>query len=146
MREIPEGFILLLRPSPFLQMLGPLYIKGEGATATIGLRIEEKHINAGSIAHGGVLASFADMALGYALVFSTNPPRRLVTMNLNVDYIGKAQVGDLLEARVEIHKKQGRTAFASAYLFIGETLITRASGIFLMGEPFDPTTQAADQA
>ena len=146
MREIPEGFFPLVRPSPFLQTLGPLYINGEAPTATIGLRIEEKHINAGSIAHGGVLASFADMALGYALVFSTNPPRRLVTINLNVDYIGKAQMGDWLEARIEIHKKQGRTAFASAYLFIGETLITRASGIFLMGEPFDPLTQAADQA
>ena len=146
MQEIPEGYVLLLRPSPFLQTLGPLYIKGEGATATIGLRIAEKHINAGSIAHGGVLASLADMALGYALVFSTDPPRRLVTMNLNVDYIGKAQIGDWVEARVEIHKKLGRTAFASAYLSIGETLITRASGIFLMGEPFDPSQQAADQA
>lgn len=146
MREIPEGFIPLVRPSPFLHMLGPLYIKGEAPTATIGLRIEEKHINAGSIAHGGVLASLADMALGYSLVFSTNPPRRLVTINLNVDYIGKAEVGDWVEARVEIHKKQGRTAFASAFLFLGETLITRASGIFFMGEPFDPSQQAADQA
>ncbi|MEW6126130.1 MAG: PaaI family thioesterase [Acidobacteriota bacterium] len=137
MKEIPEGFVLFNRPSPFIHTLGPVYIKKEDEYAVIGLRIEEKHANTRGIAHGGVLASLADIALGYNLVFSTMPPRSLVTVNLTVDFIGSARNGDWVEARVEIQKKEGRTAFASACLTVGKKQIVRASGIFLMGKPFE---------
>jgi acyl-coenzyme A thioesterase 13 len=136
LKEIPEGFMPLNRPSPFIDTVGPVYIKNDGEGAIIALRIEAKHANARGIAHGGVLASLADIALGYNLVFATDPPRALVTVNLTVDFIGSARNGDWIEARVEIQKKEGRTAFASARLFSGEKQIARASGIFLMGNPF----------
>jgi uncharacterized protein (TIGR00369 family) len=135
-KEIPEGFVPLNRPSPFIYTVGPVYLKKEGECATIGLRIEDKHANARGLAHGGVIASLADIALGYNLVFSTDPPRALVTINLTVDFIGSARHGDWVEAQVEIQKKEGRTAFASARLLSGGKQIARASGIFLMGKPF----------
>ena len=136
LKEIPEGFIPLDRPSPFINTIGPVYIKPEGEAPVIGLRIEDKHANTQGIAHGGVLASLADIALGYNLVFSTNPPRALVTVNLTIDFIGSARYGDWVEAYVEIQKQGGRTAFASVRLMSGEKQIARASGIFLMGKPF----------
>jgi|ERR1044072_430868 uncharacterized protein (TIGR00369 family) len=136
LKEIPDGFIPLNRPSPFIYTVGPVYLKKAGEYATIGLRIDDKHANARGIAHGGVLAALADIALGYNLVFSTSPPRTLVTVNLTIDFIGSAKHGDWLEAYVEIHKQEGRTAFASARLMSGAKQIARASGIFLMGKPF----------
>ncbi len=136
LKEIPEGFIPLNRPSPFIHTLGPIYIKNQGDYTAIGLRIEDHHANARGLAYGGVLAAVADIALGYNLVFSTSPPRTLVTVNLTVDFIGSARNGDWLEAHVEIHKKEGRTAFASARLLSGNQQIARASGIFMMGKPF----------
>jgi acyl-coenzyme A thioesterase 13 len=135
-KAIPEGFSPLNRPSPFIYTIGPVYIKNQGEYAAIALCIEDKHANARGIAHGGVLASLADIALGYNLVFSTNPPRSLVTINLTIDFIDSARKGDWIEAHVEIQKKEGRTAFASARLISGDKQIARASGIFLMGKPF----------
>lgn len=135
-KEIPQGFIPLNRPSPFIHTIGPVYIKDAGARPIIGLPIEDKHANARGIAHGGVLASLADIALGYNLVFSTSPPRALVTVHLTVDFIGSAKIGDWVEAHVEIQKQEGRTAFASARLISGNKQLARASGIFRMGKPF----------
>ena len=138
MNEIPAGFVPLERPSPFLYTVGPLFISGDGGEQeVIGLRIEEKHTNTVGIAHGGVLAALADVALGHRLVFSTRPPRTLVTINLTLDFIGSAGRGAWLEARVEIHKQEGRMAFASARLSAGDRQVVRASGIFMLGKPLD---------
>ena len=138
MKELPEGFVPLRRPSPFLYTVGPLYIQGDGSEEeVIALRVEEKHTNTVGIAHGGVIASLADASLGHRLVFSSRPPRTLMTINLTIDFIGSAKRGEWIEARVEIHKKDGRTAFASTRLTVGDRPIARASGIFLMGKPID---------
>ena len=59
----------LFRTSPFLDLIGPLFQRpndGDDGGFVIGLRIEEKLCNARQGAHGGVLATLADISLGYA--------------------------------------------------------------------------------
>ena len=63
--NIPAGFQPLFRTSPVLDLIGPLLSKGKGADLVIGLRVEAKHCNARGTVHGGILATFADVALGY---------------------------------------------------------------------------------
>jgi acyl-coenzyme A thioesterase 13 len=79
MSEIPTGFEPLFRSSPFLEVIGPLYSRGKGADLVIGLRAAEKHCNARGMVHGGVLATITDIALGYALAYSADPPLSMVT-------------------------------------------------------------------
>ncbi len=132
MPEIPEGFQPIFRTSPFLDAIGPLYNKGFGADIVIGFRIEEKHTNARSTVHGGVFATIADIALGYALATSTASPTSMTTANLTIDYVGSAKIGDWVEARVDIQKLGNRLAFANAYLSVNDERIVRASGVFLV--------------
>ena len=66
---IPPGFKPLQRSSPFNTLVGPLYTKGEGADRQIGLLAESKHCNSRGIVHGGLLATLADLALGYTIAF-----------------------------------------------------------------------------
>jgi acyl-coenzyme A thioesterase 13 len=132
MSDVPEGFAPLFRSSPFLNTIGPVYGKGEGADLVIGLRIVEKHTNARGIAHGGVLATLADIALGYCLAFYTNPPQSLVTTNLTLDFAGSAKLGDWLEVKVDIQKSGSRLAFANAYITVAAQRIVRASAVFLV--------------
>jgi acyl-coenzyme A thioesterase 13 len=132
MNDVPEGFTPLFRSSPFLNIIGPVYGKGEGADLIIGLRIAQKHTNARGIAHGGVLATLADIALGYCLAFYTNPPQSLVTTNLTLDFAGSAKLDDWLEVKVDIQKSGSRLAFANAYITVGEQRIVRASAVFLV--------------
>ena len=115
--DIPQGFKALQRGSSrFLSMLGPLYAKDEGNGVVIGLRIDERHLNTRGVAHGGMLVTLADSALGIVIAMSRTPPH--------------PRAGDWVEARVDVQKMGKRLAFANCHLWIGERRILRASGIF----------------
>jgi uncharacterized protein (TIGR00369 family) len=129
--DIPQGFKKLQRgSSPFLSSLGPLYAKGDGSAVVIGLRIEERHLNTRGVAHGGMLVTLADSALGIVIAMLRSPPQPMVTVNLSADFADVARAGDWVEARVEVQKMGRRLAFASCHLWVDERRILRASGIF----------------
>jgi acyl-coenzyme A thioesterase 13 len=129
---VPEGFKPLFRTSPYIELVGPLYSRGEGASLAIGLRAERKHCNMRGTVHGGVLATLADIALGYAMAFASTPPTGLVTANLTLDYAGAAREGDWLQASVDIQKQGSRLAFGNCYITRGDERIVRASAVFLV--------------
>ena len=129
----PDGFAPLFRTSPFLDALGPFYHRRDGRALVLGVRIAQKHCNARGTAHGGLLMTLADIALGYSLAYSEDPPAALTTANLSADFAGSAKLGDWLEARTDIQKLGGRLAFANAYLSVGDERIVRASAVFVRG-------------
>lgn len=136
---IPEGFRPINRGGQFIQMIGPLYYRlPEQGCSIIALRIEEKHLNIRGIAHGGMLVTLADSALGIALSMSRTPPQPMVTVNLTTDFVDSAHAGDWVEAHVDIQRIGKRMAFANCYLHVGEKRILRASGVFALMPPVKP--------
>ena len=129
-KEVPDGFRAIPRLSPFNALVGPLYERRRGDEVSIGLRIEEKHTNSRGICHGGLLATVADLALGYAMLAKTGGKGGFVTAHLAVDYAGAARKGDWVESSVEIQRVGARLAFANCYLVAGGRPIVRASAIF----------------
>ena len=127
---IPEGFIPLTRSSPLLELLGPMYCRGEGLQLQIGLRADQRHANGRGTVHGGVLATLADIGMGYAMAFSSEPPLALITASMTLDYIGAVQVGEWIEVRLEHHKRGRQMAFATVSLQAGEKVVVRASAVF----------------
>jgi acyl-coenzyme A thioesterase 13 len=136
--EIPTGFAPIFRTSPFLETLGPLYSLGTGASLVVGMRVQRKHTNARGALHGGVLAAVADVALGYGLATSTQPPTSMVTANLSVDFAGSARIGDWVETSLDIQKIGARMAFANVYFSVGGERIARASGVFVVVKQNEP--------
>ena len=134
MSAVPEGFEAIPRLSPFNALVGPLYQRRTGETVSVGLRLEEKHLNSRGICHGGVLATLADLALGYAMIAKSGGRGDFVTAHLAVDYAGAARRGDWVESEVEIHRVGARLAFANCYLVSGGKRIVRASAIFARAE------------
>ena len=128
--SVPEGFQVLRRTAAFLEMLGPIYFKSVGRSRVVALRVAPKHLNNAGIAHGGMLITFADSALGINLSYHDDPPRRMVTVNLSTDFLQPAMPGDWLEAHVTIHRVGQHLAFASCILQSGDKQILRASGVF----------------
>src|SRR5688572_31333525 len=88
MSAIPEGFRAIERLSPFNALVGPLYERRDGDAVSIGLAIEAKHTNSRGICHGGVLATLADLALGYAMLAKSGD-KGFVTAHLAVDYAAR---------------------------------------------------------
>ena len=62
---IPDGFRLIQSRSPFAAHNGPIYQREEeGGGFVRGFHVLETHLNAGRMAHGGMLVAFADGVLG----------------------------------------------------------------------------------
>src|SRR5262245_32080816 len=134
MKDLPEGFRAVPRLSPFNALVGPLYERRRGDEISIGVRIEDKHCNSRGICHGGLLATLADLSLGYAMLAKTGGKGGFVTAHLAVDYAGAARIGDWVESAVEVQRMGKRLAFANCYLVSGENRIVRASAIFALAE------------
>ena len=130
MTAIPEGFHRIERLSPFNALVGPLYEKRDGDRVSIGIAIEEKHTNSRGVCHGGLLATLADLALGYAMLAKSGDKGSFVTAHLSVDYAGAARAGDWVQSSVEIQRVGSRMAFANCYLLSAGAPIVRASAIF----------------
>jgi acyl-coenzyme A thioesterase 13 len=130
----PEGFELLSRTSPLIELLGPFYSRGAGAGLILGLRVAEKHTNTRGIAHGGVLLTLADVALGYAAEGSVDPPARLITASISADFAGSARLGDWVEARLDIQRVGKRIAFANTYLHVEDRRVVRVSAVFVRAD------------
>jgi acyl-coenzyme A thioesterase 13 len=111
--EIPASFERLFRTSPFLDTLGPFFYRRTEQGFVIGLQVADKHANARGSAHGGLLLTLADIALGYTAAASEDPPLALTTVNISADFVGHARVGDWLEAQVDIQKIGRRLVFAN---------------------------------
>lgn len=134
MTEAPAGFRRITQTSPFNELVGPLYERRDGDEVSIGLRIEAKHANSRGICHGGLLATLADLALGYAMLARTGGKGGFVTAHLAVDYAGAARLGDWIESAVEVQRMGTRLAFANCYLVTDGRRIVRASAIFARAE------------
>lgn len=126
-----KGFELMGGLSPFNALVGPLYRRDDAKGVSIGLRVEEKHTNSRGICHGGLLATLADLALGYALVgHGDKLSGSFFTVQLSIDYASPAKAGDWIASEVEIQQAGARLAFANCYLVAAGRRIARASAIF----------------
>ena len=128
--EVPDGFEILDRKSPFLDPAGPLFVKKDGRTYVIGVRIAERHSNARGYVHGGLIASLADIALGYSMQLAETPPQGGVTASLTIDFFGAAKIGDWLEVRASAKRVGGSMAFCAADIIAEGAPIGQATGVF----------------
>ena len=129
--DAPTGFARAPFSPGFLDHGGPYFLKArEGAPQIVGLRIMEHHINFKDGAHGGVISTFADVALSHAVYDAERPRLAPSTITLSVNYLAAAKLGDWLEARVQIDKMGGRTAYTSGEITRDGEPVATMTGVF----------------
>ncbi len=84
----------------FREMCGYERINNE-----LHLTVEEKHLNAGRIMHGGMIASLLDHVSSHPIILRQG--QVMATVGINVQYLAPARKGHKLVASA-ILKKQGR--------------------------------------
>ena len=93
--------------------------------------INENHLNAAGITHGGYLAALIDAGAGTAAHRSAeNAP--CVTISLDLKFIGASKNGDEILGKVKILKKTKTLIFLFCELTCGGKIITSASGVWKM--------------
>ena len=89
--------------------------------------INENHLNAAGITHGGYLSALVDAGAGTAAHRSAdNAP--CVTISLDLKFIGTSKVGDEILGRVKILKKTKTLVFISCEISNSSDIVTSASG------------------
>ena len=91
--------------------------------------INENHLNAAGITHGGYLCALVDAGAGTAAHRSAeNSP--CVTISLDLKFIGTSKVGDEIVGSVRILKKTKTLIFLLCELKCKDKIITSASGVW----------------
>ena len=91
--------------------------------------INENHLNAARITHGGYLSALIDAGAGTAAHrASGNAP--CVTISLDLKFIGASKVGDEIIGFTRILKKTSTLVFLFCELRCKDKIITSASGIW----------------
>tara|TARA_B110001450_G_scaffold106248_1_gene100585 strand:+ start:161 stop:586 length:426 start_codon:yes stop_codon:yes gene_type:complete len=91
--------------------------------------INENHLNAAGITHGGYLSALIDAGAGTAAHRSTdNAP--CVTISLDLKFIGASKVGDEIIGVTKILKKTNTLVFLFCELKCNGKIITSASGVW----------------
>jgi len=91
--------------------------------------INENHLNAAGITHGGYLAALIDAGAGTSAHHSAdNVP--CVTISLDLKFIGASKVGDEILGKTKILKKTNTLIFLFCELTCNDKIIASASGIW----------------
>jgi acyl-coenzyme A thioesterase 13 len=130
MTDLPAGFAPLRFRSSYLGYIGPFHEARRAGQAVVGLRLEERHMNLRSIAHGGILSTLADVTLSFTLVTSDETLQAVSTVSLTTDYLGPAKLGAWLEGSGTIDRSGGSLAFAHGRITADGVPVVSMSGVF----------------
>ena len=128
---IPSGFTPFETKSRFVQLCGPMYEKVfEDNTVALGLLLEEQHLNQLDLAHGGILMTLADNAMGRTLSFQSDWQSSYVTLSMNSQFMQSAQLGEFIYAKVSVKRKGRRLVFLESEIKSADKLLFHASATF----------------
>jgi acyl-coenzyme A thioesterase PaaI-like protein len=128
----PPGFEPFARPvGGYFRQLGPIWQRDDGRGGLVlALRVSEAHTNIQGYAHGGMLLTVADGALGINVVGRRQPRQAMVTVSLSSEFLSGVRPGDWLEAHVSLLRMSKQLGFADCMLRVGPRDVLRASGVF----------------
>jgi uncharacterized protein (TIGR00369 family) len=128
--NIPPGFARHFRHSPVTDAWEPLYSKQADGKVILGLRIREVHTNARGLAHGGLISALADNAMGLTCASLFSTPHSLLTVNLSIDFLDTANIGQWLEFDTVFTKIGSTLCFAQAFITADGIACAKASATF----------------
>lgn len=94
---VPEDF-QPLDPSPFTELIGPVYMRAADSAPVLGVRVTGEHSNRRGRAHGGLLMTLADIAVSRAAAAHVPPGATFATADLHISFLESVAEGQWLEA------------------------------------------------
>ena len=130
MPDVPAGFEPHYRKSPLTDPWEPLYSRRSDDTLQLGLRVAEAHTNSRGFAHGGLISALADNAMGLSCGLGLEGANGLLTVNLALDFLSVAKIGQWLQVDPAVVKRGRSLCFASAIVTADGKPCARASATF----------------
>lgn len=138
MTEFDSGWIRV-DDDDFIGHVGPLYHRpfGEDGIGRFRFDSDRRHRNRGGMVHGGMLATFADRALGMT-ARQCDGERAQVTVQLDIHYMSPAIVGETVEMECRIVTQTRSLIFLDGEMHVDERAVAMARGVWkiLAGRQF----------
>ena len=118
------------------------------ANGPLALRIEERHTNITGRVHGGMAMGLASMGLARAAqgaARAARPGSRATLLNLNVELIDSAQVGDWLFTEAIVQRTTRTMVFVAGGLRSGERTVLTASAVYQIEAEASPSRLRASE-
>tara|TARA_B110000438_G_scaffold230083_1_gene225011 strand:- start:38 stop:457 length:420 start_codon:yes stop_codon:yes gene_type:complete len=93
------------------------------------ITINENHLNAAGITHGGFISAFVDAGAGTAAHRSANN-NPCVTISLELKFISAVRLGQELFGNTKIQKKTKSMIFLTCELTVENKIVATASGVW----------------
>jgi acyl-coenzyme A thioesterase PaaI-like protein len=134
---IPLGYERLARRSPVTDPWEPLFVRHDGANVWMAVRLRDAHCNSRGFAHGGLIASLADNAMGHSAlnaVRSKGGSERTsaVTVGPSLDYLDSGRIGELLEVHPTVLRAGTTLSFVECKVLCDSRPVARANATFRM--------------
>ena len=115
--------------APFSDLAGPFWVRSEPDGPRFGILIEPKHDNTQNRAHGGLLMTFSDHALGMTARHA-RPNVPLFTVSFTCHFSSAALVGDFVEMKGETARSTGSLLFMRGECTVGDRTVALCSGVW----------------
>jgi uncharacterized protein (TIGR00369 family) len=101
------------RRGPLLDLLDLRLTVESPGRVKVAYTVGPDHLRTAGIAHGGIIATLMDTALGFAAASRAPEGLDVVTAQINVNFVRPAWMGERLEAVGEVRHSGRKTAVAS---------------------------------
>lgn len=135
MARSAEELAARLAASPIYDLLGLRIVAAGDGEVRVELDCDRRHANVDGAVHGGVLALLADTAMGFAVRTQLEPEWHNKTLDLSIDFVRAARLGDRLRAVARVDQASRRFRWASAELDAGGGVLARARSLNLVDAP-----------
>lgn len=126
-KPVPPGYRIAETTSAFSRHVGPIYVREVAGERRYAFVADQRHCNSHGDVHGGMLMSFADIAL--ARITDSDAGEPSVSVSFSFEFLAPGRLGDLIEARAEVMRRTKSLNFVRGQLFVGDTVIVNCSTV-----------------
>lgn len=123
-----------LQRQHFMHLIGADLTAVELGRVVFELQLEQRHQQNLGFAHGGLVATMADLAAGFAAVTLVPDGTGVVTAELKTTYL-RPGIGSTLRAVGWVLKPGRRLHFCEAEVWCNDVLVAKASATMAVVEP-----------
>jgi acyl-coenzyme A thioesterase PaaI-like protein len=123
---------------PFADLAGPIHrLSMDSAEEPVrfGMLVEDRHCNRLGFCHGGLLATFLDIALGVGAIEAGGQDWGGPTIHLGIDYLQGAPKGDWIESRFILEHGTRSLLFVTGSVIGSAGKIATCSALFKQPRP-----------
>lgn len=126
---------------PFYRFMGIRLTKLGWGRSEISMRVGRRLTQLAGFAHGGVSASLIDSAVGLAICTMVGRGSRIMTIDIQVNFLAPAKPGSLTARGRIIHKGKGTAVGDAEVVDEGGKLVAKGTATYLILENRDPISR-----